>query len=369
MTAALERRYRRLLRCYPARHRRIYEGEMLAVLLAGARPGQRYPGLRETADLLRSALAARLSAMVIALGRRRWGEAAAAVGILAPAVLLGLAIRPAVVTLTWSVRLGDEVGGPAIWPPSPSWVEPLGWLAVLVCAVADWRLLAAAGAWAGVLGELVVLSLRYSSEPVVVLHTLGSFLLGLTAAAALSLAAVRKALGVARRGISVLDRRPATTFAASFLLVLGLTAADPFLSPITRFDGGIGIDHWGGNLWIVPGLMEGEPVGLVTEVGYLAAAALAALGLAWMAPPVRRRVLALFAPTATTVLLIWLTFGGYADSSVRFVPPVLLEPVQWAVLAITPTVALVIAVWLVHRCERRAHLIRLGEMRLAERGQ
>ena len=43
--AALERRYLRLLRCYPPSHRAFHREEMLGVLLAAARPGQRTPGL------------------------------------------------------------------------------------------------------------------------------------------------------------------------------------------------------------------------------------------------------------------------------------------------------------------------------------
>jgi hypothetical protein len=37
--AVLERRYRRLLRCYPPTHREFHREEMLGVLLAAARPG------------------------------------------------------------------------------------------------------------------------------------------------------------------------------------------------------------------------------------------------------------------------------------------------------------------------------------------
>ncbi len=58
--AALERAYRRWLRWYPPSFRREHEAEMLGVLLAGARAGQRQPELRECLDLLRSALWMRL---------------------------------------------------------------------------------------------------------------------------------------------------------------------------------------------------------------------------------------------------------------------------------------------------------------------
>jgi hypothetical protein len=57
--SALERRYRGLLAWYPAAFRREQEEEMLAVLLAGARRGQRRPGLPESIDLIRGAIVAR----------------------------------------------------------------------------------------------------------------------------------------------------------------------------------------------------------------------------------------------------------------------------------------------------------------------
>lgn len=58
--ADLERRYRRWLRWYPKTFRREYEAEMLGVLLAGAREGQRQPKLMECLDLLRGAVWLRL---------------------------------------------------------------------------------------------------------------------------------------------------------------------------------------------------------------------------------------------------------------------------------------------------------------------
>ena len=58
--ADLERRYRRLLVCYPAAFRQQHEQEILSVLMAGAEEGQRWPRLAEAADLLRSAIYMRL---------------------------------------------------------------------------------------------------------------------------------------------------------------------------------------------------------------------------------------------------------------------------------------------------------------------
>jgi hypothetical protein len=56
---ALERRYRRLLRCHPPGHRQVHREEMLGVLLATARPGQRAPGARQTVNLVACGLAIR----------------------------------------------------------------------------------------------------------------------------------------------------------------------------------------------------------------------------------------------------------------------------------------------------------------------
>jgi hypothetical protein len=56
----LERRYRRLLACYPRAYRRENEEEMLAVLLACAHDGQQRPGLAASADLIKGALRMRL---------------------------------------------------------------------------------------------------------------------------------------------------------------------------------------------------------------------------------------------------------------------------------------------------------------------
>jgi hypothetical protein len=56
----LERRYRRLLACYPRPFRRRHEEEILAVLLDGAPAGQRRPSLADAASLVRSGIAMRL---------------------------------------------------------------------------------------------------------------------------------------------------------------------------------------------------------------------------------------------------------------------------------------------------------------------
>jgi hypothetical protein len=62
--AELERGYRRWLRLYPKAFRREHEAEILGVLLAGARAGQRRPDAMECLDLTSSALRMHLRATV-----------------------------------------------------------------------------------------------------------------------------------------------------------------------------------------------------------------------------------------------------------------------------------------------------------------
>jgi hypothetical protein len=59
-SAQLERAYRRLVACYPRSFRRESTEEVIAVLLATAREGQRRPSIAEAADLLRGAARMRL---------------------------------------------------------------------------------------------------------------------------------------------------------------------------------------------------------------------------------------------------------------------------------------------------------------------
>jgi hypothetical protein len=56
----LERRYRRLLACYPGRYRRRHEEEIVAVLLQGASAAQRRPSVAEATSLVRSGVVMRL---------------------------------------------------------------------------------------------------------------------------------------------------------------------------------------------------------------------------------------------------------------------------------------------------------------------
>ena len=86
--AALERRYSRLLRCYPPAHRQVHREEMLGVLLATARPGQRAPGARQTVNLVACGLAIRARRALSSLADETWQDALAVVSLIAPVLML-----------------------------------------------------------------------------------------------------------------------------------------------------------------------------------------------------------------------------------------------------------------------------------------
>jgi hypothetical protein len=92
VTAAggLERSYRRLLRSYPALYRRRHEEEILGVLMAAAQPGQRRPGVRESADLLLSALKIRIRMATRRADSQPWAAALALTAVLLPLLMVAL---------------------------------------------------------------------------------------------------------------------------------------------------------------------------------------------------------------------------------------------------------------------------------------
>ena len=88
----LEGRYRRLLRSYPAWYRGQHEEEMLGVLMTAARPGQRRPGVRESADLLWSALKIRVRTVLRGAANRPWADALTLFGVLLPLLMVVLRV-------------------------------------------------------------------------------------------------------------------------------------------------------------------------------------------------------------------------------------------------------------------------------------
>jgi len=94
MTATpLEQRYRLLLACYPAEHRSDYGEEMIGVLLASAGTDQRRPGIADTLDLIGGAGRVRLRRLLTGSPDPGWRDALALTSLLAPVVLVALALR------------------------------------------------------------------------------------------------------------------------------------------------------------------------------------------------------------------------------------------------------------------------------------
>jgi hypothetical protein len=115
--AGLERGYRRLLACYPARFRGEHGEELVGVLMAGARDGQQRPGLAESASLLRSALGMRLRPDTSPAAGQGWADALAAFSLAGPLFLLATTV---LAELTWSFAYGHAyltapLGLPGFW--------------------------------------------------------------------------------------------------------------------------------------------------------------------------------------------------------------------------------------------------------------
>lgn len=89
-SVALERRYRRLLACFPAQHRQTYGEEIIGVLLAASRPGQRRPGLVDTLDMFGGAARIRLRARFTGPADPGWRNALALTSLIAPVLLVAL---------------------------------------------------------------------------------------------------------------------------------------------------------------------------------------------------------------------------------------------------------------------------------------
>jgi hypothetical protein len=237
--AALERRYRRLLRCYPPSHREAHREEMLGVLLAVARSGQRTPDLWPTLNLVACGLAIRGRRAIswLAAGEP-WQDALAVVSVIAPVLMLIVSALDFAVAVQGSVAINQDFTGPGT-AAAPFWQQlsfvpqvggpaavMIAWLAVVVLGLTGRRRTAAAIA-------CIPLALELLSLQDEVQHLSGARSEGLplflftagivTPVAMASLAACSLAFSAGpRRGLAIVGRRRAC------LMIVGLSAGFGF---------------------------------------------------------------------------------------------------------------------------------------------
>ena len=242
--AALERRYRRLLRCYPPGHRQVHREEMLGVLLATARPGQRAPGARQTVNLVACGLAIRARR---ALAGEPWQDALAVVSLIAPVLMLMIA------ALAFAVAVRQVVAVDLAYPPSgPFWQLGLvprlgapaavmtGWLAAVLLGLTGRRRAAAAIAsvlltsvLVNPLAEVMQLTGSWSAGLPLFLYTAG---VGPVVMASLAASSLGFSAGP-RRGLAIAGGRRACLMIAVLSVVFGFTAVVYLVKPSASLTG------------------------------------------------------------------------------------------------------------------------------------
>jgi hypothetical protein len=236
--AELERRYRRLLRCYPPSHRAAHREEMLGVLLAAARPGQRRPGAAQTLNLVGCGLAIRARR---ALTAEPWQDALAVVSVAIPVLMLVIAALSIALSVWqavaldhaypltrpfWTLDLVPDLGGPA--------VVMIVWLAVVLLALTGRRRAAAAIACVPLALDLVVLLTLVMRRTDAWSGGLPIFLwlVGGGPAVLASLAACSLAFSAGpRRGLAIAGRGRACLMVAGLSVVFGWSSVVIIASP------------------------------------------------------------------------------------------------------------------------------------------
>ena len=152
----LERRYRRLLACYPYAYRAAYGEEMLAVALARAGPGARWPDSGEAADLIFTGLRRRLGSVRPASLNPAWRDAAGIAAVIGPIVMAAFAAAPNPGTRGLPYFAAESFSG--------SIVAAL-WFAVAVAGMLRWRRFALAGSCVLSAGLIYEFSRAALNEP------------------------------------------------------------------------------------------------------------------------------------------------------------------------------------------------------------
>nr|WP_221375791.1 hypothetical protein [Actinoplanes polyasparticus] len=287
-----EIRYRRLLALYPRDFRQEYGDEMLGVLMADPRPGP-----AQVLDVARGAVAAHLRGLWIGEGR-----AARLVQIFGAMLLFAVASRRFVGGLLATVNHFDQVGWQNL--PVTSSVRFVAWGVALVAALLGWRLLGAAGAAAGLAGEVLTPAGSYVETPATVLYAYW-----LIVSAVLVLIA----------GL-VADRGPVRPRGWQWVAAAGVVL-------------------------VLQGRLEQSGSSGPYELRWmlvLVAVALAAVAIFRQEPRLRARLLCWIAPVIATVPLVEFGFAEFIVYNMGHPESTrMISPLQWAVLVVVPVVAFV----------------------------
>ena len=225
--STLERRYRRLLAVYPPAHQRVHGEEMVGVLLASARPRQRWPKVADAADLIAGAVRIQFRTLQGRPAGLAWRDALALLSVIAPILLLADGLATADLL---GVAYRDATGLPEVpfWLAYPwNWSITFGPAIVTLLALAGWRRGVAVTALlttAGALVSFLDLSLTYLASPGMALRVY----LGLLAAAGAMLSPGP------RRGMQILRWRGAAVIGIIALWLAELTKGPEFDIPMKQ---------------------------------------------------------------------------------------------------------------------------------------
>jgi hypothetical protein len=350
----LERRYRRLLALYPWSHRRRYEEEMLTVLLAGAKPGRRRPGVGDTLNVLAAAVKVRLRAAPGALAAPAWSEGAAVTSLLMSLALVAGGVGSLVSGM-------HKVPGGLFFDTDVNvgWAV-LGWALVALSAGIGWRRTAAGLGWLATAAEIVVFVHQYRLSAVAAVDLAWQVVLAGVAAAALTVAA----LAVARP-----RRSPVRLVGRGRFGVVALSLAALVAVPLVRQLNETTYQFWPNETTYVAQPLTGVYVVspfestsalYATLAGKILAGLIVAVAVATLAPSLRRRVVAFALPAAVPVLVDWLGLAGWRVSTGSLGQPVPLVLAQWLMLFGLPVLVGLAATAYVQRREHLLRMVALG---------
>jgi hypothetical protein len=219
------------------------------------------------------------------------------------------------------------------------------WSLAAVAAAVRWRRATVGAAVLGAVGLTAYLAAGYASSPSSFVMSWWLLLLAVTTALA-SVTVLASPQG---------EERPVSWRAMAITGVIAAAfsaapAIEPTLTTVTTTPRGGGTVS--NPLFAIQGVLDD---------GLRALLVLAVLVVvARLALPVRRRVLVLAAPIAAAAALVQALFGGFLESSPRFLHPVLLTTFQWVSLLAVPALALAVGMVWLRRHERMLGQVAAG---------